>query len=134
LTISKINNHSGVGLDEFLTKWETKDFLLGTNDCIHFISDYLKECKGLRVKLPKYGTRIGAVRASKRMDLFTEYDANFTAVPFPMVGDLTIRPAPKDTITGYVLGICVGSKAAYLGQQGLVFYKLDPNIETYWKP
>lgn len=135
MTTYKTSNPIGVGdLDSFLIKWETKDFLLGTNDCVHFINDYLTICKGVTLDIPNYTTTIGAKRAYKNLKTVDVFDKYFTRVVFPSVGDIVMRPEPKDTITGQVLGICIGSKAGYLGMNGLVFYKLEPELETYWKP
>ena len=52
---------------------------------------------------------------------------------YPSQGCIVARPAPEDTTTGYLVGFVSGRHGVYVGNEGLEFIPLDPELEMYWR-
>lgn len=113
-------------------------YVLGTHDCLHFTCQCIKVMTGVDYwpRFAGYATRREALRTIAKI-------APTLAGAVDIVLGQAMRPAPfahrGDVVlfhdaAGDHLGVCVGLKAAVLGEAGLAFVRLDhPGVVGSWR-
>lgn len=117
-------------LNELIDARRAQPFAWGSNDCCLFACDVILELIGIDPANDlrgKYSTELGAARLLADIG-GVEGIANdrcqgcgFEELPGPAFaqrGDVVLRDTPEH---GATLGVCVGSRVAFVGPDGLVF-------------
>jgi len=117
-------------LNELIEARRARPFEWGANDCCLFACDVILELTGIDPAEDlrgKYSTELGAGRLLEKLDGVEGIAAarcaahGFTEWPNPAFaqrGDVVLRDTPEH---GPTLGICVGSRVAFVGPEGLAF-------------
>lgn len=116
-----------------IESYEATPFSWGSNDCLCFVDDMHEALTGSRLAEDwrgDYSTPLQAVRWYRRLlkqqNCETIIDALDRRLPrfngkMPPVGSVVARSSNFNIVTGYALGICVGDKVAYVGDEGLIY-------------
>ncbi len=112
-------------LEAFLIERRNTPFEWGTNDCCLFVADAVKVLTNVdyAASLRGYTTRFGAARRIyKAGGLSSIVDGLLTPINPALArrGDVILC----ETEEGAALGICVGSKFAAAGPNGVLFYSM----------
>lgn len=119
-------------LSDFLEERRAMPFAWGRNDCCLFAADWVKAATGEDLAeffRGRYKTALGATRFLERkggvrglMRLIAEPSGMLQVNGLQCQrGDLVIA----DTGNGESIGICIGSHAAFVGKNGLLFAPFD---------
>lgn len=128
-------------LAAYIDRKRNEPFAWGVNDCCLFGADWIQLCTGLdpaatlrgtydralsgvRV-LEKHGGLIGTIETYMEPLGFKPISQGFAAR-----GDIAVR----DCGNGDTMGIILGSTAAFVGKDGLLFAELNDGVETrFWR-
>lgn len=133
-TLSRTRNSSGVArLNDYIAAARKRPFAWGEHDCVQFVRGHVEMQTDRLIPVPSYRGKRGAVALLRTYDLKKELDARFARCPHvPPRGSIVARKTPEDRPLGYVLGIVVSDRAAFVSPNGLVFAKLEPETDSYW--
>jgi hypothetical protein len=131
--LSRTARFSGaVNLTDFIEAARRRPFVWGVHDCVHFAVAAATAQTGKTYPLPKYVGLRGAMRAAKEHNFLAEMDEHFTPCPcVPPPG--SIVATKTSDFLGFRLGVVVSDKAAYVSPSGLLFARLRPATDRYWK-
>lgn len=129
-------------LDDLIDSLRDKPFAWGENDCLNFANQAHLAMTGKPLApdwTGKYKTAFGAKRHYLKL-LKAQGFANIEQaldkrllrihVKLPPRGSLVGRPS-SNQVTGVALGICVGDKAAFLSDEGVVFLPTQAD-DIFW--
>ena len=139
--MSRRHNNWPEKMNEAIDRHRATPFAWGTSDCCLFACDVILETTGIDPGADlrgAYASRLGAARVLKRLGgveaiaeaRCTEHGfAELPSVSFAQRGDVVLLDTPRE---GPALGICVGSRAAFMGPNGLEFV-LVSNCRRAWR-
>lgn len=116
-----------------LEDYMTEPFAWGSNDCLCFVDDMHYALTGHPFApdwLGQYKTPLQAARWYRKLLAEQNCDTIIDAIDrrltrfdgkMPPVGSIVARPSKENVVTGYALGVCIGAKVAYVGDDGLIF-------------
>jgi len=123
-------------LDIYIEKKRVEPFAWGKNDCCLFASDWVLLATGIDPAYclrNKYDTALSAVRIIKNCNgmegIMNKY-ANWLkkkSISFAKRGDIII----KDCGLGDCLGIVLGSHAAFVSKEGLIFNTIQKDNDIF---
>lgn len=130
----KTRNSSGAArLNDYIEAARTRRFAWGEHDCVHFVRGHIEAQTGESIPLPAYQGKRAALALLDAYDPFVALDARFPrCVHVPPRGSIVARQAPDQRPLGYILGIVVSDRAAFVSPSGLVFARLTPETDIYW--
>jgi hypothetical protein len=116
-------------------------FSWGVNDCCLFGADWIQLCTGLDPAATLRGTydrALSGVRVlEKHGGLIGTIETHMEPLGFkPIVQGFAARGdiAVRDCGNGDTMGIMLGSTAAFVGKDGLLFAELNDGVETrFWR-
>ena len=113
--------------------WRNKPFRWGEADCCLFVQEWIARCGGPDHAAPYRGryhsedearNLIGCDLGQFARSLFGEPKAG----PFACRGDVVFLDVP---LAGGILGICTGPNAAFVGENGMQFLRLN-HLAGFW--
>jgi hypothetical protein len=128
-------------LAQFIEQRREQPFAWGSNDCCLFGADWIQLCTGLdpaAVLRGTYDSALSGMRVLKNHGgLIGTIQTHMEPLGFNAIaqglaarGDIAVR----DCGNGDTMSIVIGSKIAYVGQDGLLFADLNDGVETrFWK-
>jgi hypothetical protein len=128
-------------LNNYLAMIKNKPFQWGVHDCLTFTNDCFREMHGEGWADDWLGRYMINNRPMRRTELIKEFKSiNFNhAVDqklervegVPPLGALVTTRHSQRWITGVAMGICTGTKGAFLTKNGVLYLPLD-YIENAW--
>jgi len=121
-------------LNTIIESKRNQPFDWGTNNCVGFVAEVQKGITG-RTDFPEaledVGSRLNAYRlVRKRVKNITQgADQYFESIPITMAqrGDIV----ELETCDGPAVGICVGSQAVFIGENGIEYLPLTALIRAW---
>ncbi len=117
-------------LAEYIDERRNVPFTWGTHDCISFSNGAMRRLTGTGYAdewVKRYKTALGAARYYKKQEARGEFktiieaiDAKLNRVAFPLRGSIVAREMAGEFL-GYRLGVCIGTKVAFVAEHGLIF-------------
>jgi len=131
-------------LNQYLRSVRSTPFRWGAHDCLTFSNDAFKAYHGAGYADDWVGEYIAhggepmlpsRMRAKFGAQTFDEaIERKLQEVKHvPPRGSLVATKKAERWLIGYALGICVGTKAAFISRAGVVYYPLD-DIDKAWIP
>lgn len=128
-------------LNSYLKAMKGEPFLWGQNDCLTFTNDAFKAMHGDGWADDWLGRYMEGNRVFRRSELVKEfgYSDFYRAVDdklkrvdhVPPLGALVTTKKARKWVTGVAMGICTGSKCAFLDKVGVIYLPLD-DIDGAW--
>jgi hypothetical protein len=128
-------------LAAYIDRKRNEPFAWGVNDCCLFGADWIQLCTGLDPATTLRGTydrALSGVRVlEKHGGLIGTIETHMEPLGFKPIsqgfasrGDIAVR----DCGNGDTMGIMLGSTAAFVGKDGLLFAELNDGVETrFWR-
>lgn len=131
-------------LNDYIELHRHSKFEWGSLDCIRFVCQGVNYIGGTffdQEENWKYNDESSAKRAVVKFfkkhnvkDLPSLLDKYYERKrKYPSQGCIVARPELNDSTTGYLLGFVSGRHGVYIGNEGLEFIPLDPELEMYWR-
>lgn len=131
-------------LNDYIELQRHSKFEWGSLDCIRFVCQGVNYIGGTffdQEENWKYNDESSAKRAVVKFfkkhnvkDLPSLLDKHYERKrKYPSQGCIVARPELNDSTTGYLLGFVSGRHGVYIGNEGLEFIPLDPELEMYWR-
>lgn len=132
-------------LNDYLKANKSEKFVFGQHDCLTFTNNAWRAMYGHGWAddwVDKYITDGAIIRKSElRKELFRMHgkdtfeaaiDTRWKRVDgVPPLGALVTTKKARKWITGVAMGVCTGSKAAFLDKVGMIYLPLD-DIDAAW--
>jgi hypothetical protein len=128
-------------LNDFIALSKDRAFVWGKNDCLTFTNDAWRAMYGLGWAEDWLGRYMLNGRPMRRKELKTEFgfssfydavDARLTMVDHvPPLGALVTTKHCRRWVTGVAMGICTGTRAAFLDKDGIIFLSIN-DIDRAW--
>jgi len=130
-------------LDNLIDDLRHKNFLWGSNDCLTFANQAHKAMTARPLADDWVGDYSCALAARRHYDNLLQkqgFDTIVDAidkrlerinVALPPRGSLVARHQPENPVIGFVLGVCVGEKIAFISNQGVLFLHSQPD-DIFW--
>ena len=128
-------------LNGYLRAMNGKSFAWGHHDCLTFTNDAFKAMHGDGWANDWVGRYMDGSRVLRREELIREFNHNNfdKAVDeklkrishVPPLGALVTTKKARKWVTGVAMGICTGSKCAFLDKVGVIYLPLD-DIDGAW--
>ena len=128
-------------LAAYIDRKRNESFAWGVNDCCLFGADWIQLCTGLDPAATLRGTYDSALSGVRVLEnhggLIRTIQAHMEPLGFKPIGqgfasrgDIAVR----DCGNGDTMGIMLGSMAAFVGKNGLLFAELNDGVETrFWR-
>jgi hypothetical protein len=128
-------------LAAYIDRKRNEPFTWGVNDCCLFGADWIQLCTGLDPAATLRGTYNSALSGVRVLEnhggLIGTIQAHMEPLGFKPIGqgfaargDIAVR----DCGNGDTMGIMLGSTAAFVGKDGLLFAELNDGVETrFWR-
>jgi hypothetical protein len=127
--------HWELRLAEAISAARHRPFAWGQHDCVTWAAD--TACAMLGVPSwaddwrGRYSTEIGAARHLKKLGFASLYDAGLARLGEPLANRLMAQRGDI-VFARAAFGVCVGIKAAFVGQDGLEFLHLR-EVQAAWR-
>ena len=128
-------------LNNYLKSVRRKPFVWGSHDCLTFTNDAFKAMHGAGWADDWLGRYMDGSRILRRNELklefrhqnfFSAVDARLHRVDcVPPLGALVTTDKARRWVTGVAMGVCVGTKAAFLDKAGVIYMSID-DINGAW--
>ena len=128
-------------LNAYLKAVRRKPFTWGAHDCLTFTNDAFRAMHGNGWADDWLGRYMDGDRILRRRELKSEFGHSdfFKAVDerldrvdgVPPMGALVTTDKARRWVTGVAMGICTGTKAAFLDKDGVVYLSID-DINGAW--
>lgn len=128
-------------LNAYLKAVKDNSFTWGTHDCLTFTNDAFHKMYGAGWADDWLGRYMDGVRVLGRNELKREfkYSNFYKAVDdrlnrvdhVPPLGSLVTTTKARKWVTGVAMGVCTGTKAAFLDKTGVIYLPLD-DIDAAW--
>tara|TARA_R110001632_G_scaffold53915_1_gene132435 strand:+ start:1028 stop:1453 length:426 start_codon:yes stop_codon:yes gene_type:complete len=132
-------------LNAYLKSVTGKRFAWGSNDCLTFTNDAWRSMYGHGWADEWIGNYMNDGKVIRRSELIAELhrlhgartiegaiDTRWQRVNHvPPLGALVTTKKARKWITGVAMGICTGSKCAFLDKEGVIYLPLD-HIDAAW--
>ena len=134
---------SGARLNEYLRSVKGVPFAWGSHDCLTFSNGAFSAYHGKGYADDWLGEYMAGRDPMLRRDLRKRFSADTfdEAIErrldpvghIPPKGALVATDRAERWLIGYALGICVGTKAAFVSRAGIVYHPLE-SIQKAWVP
>ena len=128
-------------LNAYLKGVKGESFVWGSHDCLTFTNDAFHAMYGEGWADDWIGRYMDEKRVLRKKELVHEFGFNdFTKAVdsklnridhVPPLGSLVTTKKARKWVTGVAMGVCTGTKAAFLDEVGLVYLPLD-DIDQAW--
>ena len=128
-------------LNAYIKAMSDKPFVWGQHDCLTFTNDAFKAMHGDGWADDWLGRYMEGSRVFRRREMVKEfgYSDFYRAVDdkldriehVPPLGALVTTKKARKWVTGAAMGICTGSKGAFLDKVGVIYLPLD-DIDGAW--
>lgn len=128
-------------LNAYLRDVRGQRFTWGSHDCLTFTNDAFKAMYGEGWADDWLGRYMDGDRVLRRSELIKEFGySDFSKAlddrlqrvnHIPPLGSLVVTSKARKWVTGVAMGICTGSKAAFLDKVGVIYLNLD-DIDAAW--
>lgn len=119
-------------LIEYLSKVSKTPFQWGVHDCAHFALGAVYAQTGQWHDPPYYTNAREAFECFCRQSISEWFDERFPRCDcVPPVGSIVVSPSDDAIIER--AGVVVSDKAAFVCSAGLVFDRLSPGVDKYWR-
>jgi|TARA_R100001198_G_C5234043_1_gene212491 hypothetical protein len=128
-------------LNGYLNAMRGKPFSWGQHDCLTFTNDAYKAMYGSGWADDWLGRYMEGSRVFRRKELIKEFgytdfnkavDDRLQRVDsIPPLGALVTTKNARKWVTGVAMGVCTGTKCAFLDKVGVIYLSLD-NIDAAW--
>ena len=136
-------NDVRANINQYIEAVRHKPFQWGRHDCLSFANDCSKIVAGKPFAddwLGQYDDAISALRWYKRLlkkygfsDIIEATDARLkrSDLRFPPIGSLAGKTDKAHTVTEVAFGVCIGTRVAFLSDEGLIFLPISQN-DIFW--
>lgn len=132
-------------LNAYLKAVKGQSFVWGSHDCLTFTNDAWRSMYGHGWADEWVGNYMKSGKVIKRSDLRKELfrlhgartledaiDTRWRRIDYvPPLGALVTTKKARKWITGVAMGVCTGTKAAFLDKEGVIYLPLD-DIDQAW--